>query len=414
VTTGASNIAELNLLMKEVMLRRTKDEELDLPPKLRSWIPVDVSSRPSVLGTGETFLQWYQRTDPAKPNDKEFLGRLTKVRTQLQAAKHEAVAERIRDIVAVGEKVVVFTCYSASIERHKKVWGDAAVTITGSDGVGARQAAIDRFQDDPDVKLALCNIIAGGVGITLTAARHVLFQHLDSVPANHAQAEDRCYRLGQTRSVTVEYFQAANSLDEYIAELLDRKMQLIAAVESDEVPDASILQELQAGLRALAPAMLEEVRLARNGTAPAATIEALTRSLRPSAPAETEIEANGSWEFPSSRNPSDVYRVTFGRAGHHECNCKDFEFRGKLQALARGATSSLTNSDFQAGHPVMVTHDPLEVPTRGRQCAFSGYQRGTFHRLQGADAIFVRHGVAVIRLSAAIKTSPTLFATDTP
>jgi len=121
---------------------------------------------------------------------------------------------------------------------------------------------------------------------------------MDWVPANHAQAEDRCYRLGQIRSVTVEYFQAANSLDAYIAEFLERKIQLIAAVDADELPDASILEELQVGLRTLAPAMFEEVRLARSGATPAATVEALTRSLRPGAPVETEIEANGCWEFP--------------------------------------------------------------------------------------------------------------------
>jgi SWI/SNF-related matrix-associated actin-dependent regulator 1 of chromatin subfamily A len=162
------------------------------------------------------------------------------VRTQPHAAKHDAVAERIGDIVAAGEKVVVFTCFAAGIERHKKVWGDTAVTITGSDNVGARQAAVDLFQDDPDVKVALCNIIAGGVGITLTASRHVLFQTWTGCRPI-TRSEDRCYRLGQTRSVTVEYFQAASSLDGYIAELLARKMQLIAAVESDGLPDASIL-----------------------------------------------------------------------------------------------------------------------------------------------------------------------------
>ena len=138
----------------------------------------------------QSFLSWYEQTDPAAPNDRQFLARLTKVRTQLHAAKQYAIAERIEDIVACGEKVVVFTCYQAGIDRHKKVWGDAAVTITGADSVEARQAAVDRFQDDPQIKVALCNIIAGGVGITLTAARHVLFQDLDWVPANHAQAED--------------------------------------------------------------------------------------------------------------------------------------------------------------------------------------------------------------------------------
>ncbi|MAF95747.1 MAG: hypothetical protein CMM60_08350, partial [Rhodospirillaceae bacterium] len=66
--------------------------------------------------------------------------------------------------------------------------GDAAVTITGSDDAKARMKAVDRFQDDPSVRVALCNIIAGGVGITLTAGTHVIFQDLDWVPANHAQA----------------------------------------------------------------------------------------------------------------------------------------------------------------------------------------------------------------------------------
>jgi SWI/SNF-related matrix-associated actin-dependent regulator of chromatin subfamily A-like protein 1 len=140
----------------------------------------------------------------------------------------------------------------------------------------------------------------------------------------------RCYRLGQTRTVTVEYFHAANSLDGYIAELLSRKMALIAAAQADQVPDASIVDELQAGLRALTPAMHEEVRLAKIGTAPKASVEVLIRTLGPRKQ-ETEIEKSGSWEFTSSRNADETYRVTFGRAGHLECTCKGFEYRGNCK-----------------------------------------------------------------------------------
>jgi len=332
VTTGASNIAELNLLMKEVMLRRKKDEVLSLPPKVRTWVPVDVSGSPAALNAVESFLAWYQATDPEAPNDKEFLGRLTRVRVALHKAKHKAVAERIRDVIAAGDKVVVFTAFNDGLVRHAAALGEAAVTITGGQSAEARMQAVDQFQDNPAIRAAICNIIAGGVGITLTAGTHVIFQDLDWTPANHAQAEDRCYRLGQTRQVTVEYCFADGSLDAYIARLLETKIRLITAVEAEEAPSASLLSDLEADLRRLAPAMIEEVRLARSqGADTQRQIDRLPVLRPPANPDTTPLEAAGSWEFTSERDPSEVYRVTFGRAGHLECTCRGFEFRGQCK-----------------------------------------------------------------------------------
>ena len=331
VTTGASNLDELNLLMKEVSIRRKKEEVLDLPPKIRSWVPVDISGSKAAFNAVESFLNWYAGTDPSQPNDTEFLSRLTKVRTALHKAKQKAVEERIGDVVAGGEKVVVFTCFSEGIERHRAKLGEAAVTITGSDTPEKRMAAVDRFQGDDTVRVALCNIIAGGVGITLTAGTHVIFQDLDWVPANHAQAEDRCYRLGQKSRVTVEYFLAAGTLDTYIAKLLEQKIKLIAAVESDEVPDGSILAEIQDGLRRLGPALMEEAQAARATGDAALRIEKLAAaSPRPKAN-ETPLAETGQWEFSSSRDPSARYLVTYGRAGHLECSCPGFAWRGNCK-----------------------------------------------------------------------------------
>ena len=126
VTTGASNIGELNLLMKEIMLRRKKDEVLDLPPKIRSWVPVDISGSPSALSAVENFLQWYQASDPSLPNDTQFLARLTKVRVALHKAKHKAVAERVRDVIATGDKVVIFTSFNEGVTKHAAAFGAAA------------------------------------------------------------------------------------------------------------------------------------------------------------------------------------------------------------------------------------------------------------------------------------------------
>ena len=77
----------------------------------------------------------------------------------------------------------------------------------------------------------------------------MIFQDLDWVPGNHAQAEDRAYRLGQKNRVTVEYMLGEGTLDTYVAESLASKMALIQAVEMDEAPDASILAELETRLR---------------------------------------------------------------------------------------------------------------------------------------------------------------------
>ena len=341
VTTGASNLDELNLLMKEIMLRRKKDEVLDLPPKIRSWVPVDISAAPAALLAVEDFLAWYQGTDPAAPNDTQFLARLTKVRVALHKAKHKAVAERIRDVVASGDKVVVFTAFNDGVARHAKALGEAAVTITGSQSAEQRMEAVDRFQKDPIVRVAVCNIIAGGVGITLTAGTHVIFQDLDWVPANHAQAEDRCYRMGQTRKVTVEYFHAEGSLDSYIARLLETKIKLINAVEADDVPDASLLTELANNLRNLAPTLIEEVRMARAGgaLAPATAVERLAAVTPRGETDSSPIESTGVWEFNSERDTSQTYRVTYGRAGHLDCTCKGFEFRGNCKHVREVRTN---------------------------------------------------------------------------
>ena len=331
VTTGASNLDELNLLMKEVSIRRLKDEVLDLPPKVRSWVPVDISSSKAALNAIDAFLVWYADTDPSQPNDTAFLARLTKVRTALHKAKFAAVSERIKDVIATGEKVIVFTCFTNGIERHKKKLGDKAVTITGSDTPQKRMDAVDRFQTDPTVRVALCNIIAGGVGITLTAGTHVIFQDLDWVPANHAQAEDRCYRLGQDKRVTVEYFHAAGTLDGYIAELLQQKMALIAAVEAEDVPDTSLLADIQDGLRRLAPALMEEARAARATGDAASRLDQLSKAVPRTTPTEAPLLETGVWEFTSSRDPSAAYQVTFGRAGHLECSCPGFNWRGNCK-----------------------------------------------------------------------------------
>ena len=124
-----------------------------------------------------------------------------------------------------------------------------------------RQALVDRFQKDDRVRVFLANIIAGGIGTNLTAATQVVFNDLDWVPANHWQAEDRAYRIGQTRTVNVTYLVARDTIDDFVQTVLEKKAALVSAIVDGKAlaPDLSgdVLDELQRALRELSSGLPE-------------------------------------------------------------------------------------------------------------------------------------------------------------
>ena len=130
-----------------------------------------------------------------------------------------------------------------------------AVVVTGKTPAAMRQPLVDRFQNDAEVRVFVANIIAGGTGLNLTAATQVVFNDLDWVPTNHWQAEDRAYRIGQTRTVNVTYFVARDTIDDFVQAVLETKAALVnAIVEGDALAPGSggdVLDELQRVLHSI-------------------------------------------------------------------------------------------------------------------------------------------------------------------
>lgn len=245
---GASHLDELHERLRDVLLRRSKEEVLDLPPKLRTYMPVEVD----LVAYRKVWLDYVQRLARRKRRMPRalLLAEVAKLRHAAALAKIPAAIAHIEAVLEASEKIVVFTCHTAVVDALAQRFAGHAVRLTGEDGPRERQAAVDAFQNDPNVRVFVGNLVAAGVGISLTAATQVLFVDYSFVPAEHLQAEDRPYRIGQPNAVTVTYLSAVGTLDEEIEQLLAQKLAVVSEA-IDGVPphlEGSFLDDLLAVL----------------------------------------------------------------------------------------------------------------------------------------------------------------------
>ena len=240
VADGASNIEELTVQLHGVMLRRTKNEVLDLPPKVRTWLDIELHPY-AIQHFNNAVREFLTKFDAPEPIDtignqpenmerRQAVGRLTTARRKLAFAKCRHTIKFVENALEQGEKVILFTTFLNTLERFHKHFGDRAVYVFGEVPAEERQNRVDRFQNDETVRLFIANMHVAGVGINLTAGRQVVFNDLDWVPANHWQAEDRAYRIGQTGTVNVTYMIARGTVDEFVKTVLETKASLMDAL----------------------------------------------------------------------------------------------------------------------------------------------------------------------------------------
>ncbi len=233
---GATNADELHeSLSREVMVRRLKSDVLsELPPKLREVIPVPTSDPDEYRRADLDFAAWLHRQDPAKAKRSLKAEAMVKVGYLLRLAarlKLPAAVEWINDFLDGGdEKLVVFARHRAMIDGLRQGCRAKSVTVDGAVTGRKRAAMVDAFQTDSGVRLLLGNIQAAGVGITLTAACHVAFAEMAWRPGDHTQAEDRCHRIGTTRTVWSHYLVARGTVEEKLCGIVQQKQETLSAV----------------------------------------------------------------------------------------------------------------------------------------------------------------------------------------
>ena len=242
---GASNLDELRERTQTHILRRLKEDVLDLPDKIITPVYLRLKSKDYEDLMGE-YYDWYDKNSDESGSLTIQFGKLMKVRKVIAEEKIKNTIELAENIIEQGKKVIIFTNFTDTLRTIYNHFGKSAVYLDGSCSKPHRQKSVDDFQENDKIKVFIGNLKAAGVGITLTSAEAVIMNDLSFVPAEHAQAEDRSHRIGQKKSTSVYYPLFENTIEGAIYDILNRKKKIISTVMGDDLllDDASSIEEM--------------------------------------------------------------------------------------------------------------------------------------------------------------------------
>jgi superfamily II DNA or RNA helicase len=179
-------------------------------------------------------------------------------------AKAELAADYAAQLARNVGKVVFFAKHVDVMDQAEHLFAQRGIryaSIRGDQTRTAREKNIAAFDDDPEVAIAVCSLMAAGVGLNLQVASNLVLAELSWTDAEQTQAIDRIHRIGQTEPVTAWRIIAAQTIDTKIAELIDAKSGLAARAldgAAEEDGASSIDVQLEALVALLTEALAAE------------------------------------------------------------------------------------------------------------------------------------------------------------
>lgn len=235
LTNGASNLEELSVKTRNIVLRRLKENVLDMPDKTISTIYHELSDKERVQydNLWEEYLLERKAKGKKGSVDKDLV-ELVILRQFMALKTIPKTIEMVENAMEQDQKVIIFTNFQEEQDLLKEHFGKLCVVHNGKMSDKQKQVSVDKFQENDKIKVFIGNIKSAGVGITLTAATTVVFNSLDWVPGNVKQAIDRAYRIGQLLNVTVLFNIFENTVDEKVWVSLLGKSDVIGTILDEE------------------------------------------------------------------------------------------------------------------------------------------------------------------------------------
>lgn len=240
----------LSRALRPFILRRTKQQVAkDLPQRLEQTIHCELDTEQRKLY--DELKEHYRNSllariakegmNKAKIQILEALlrlrqaachpGLIDKSKTSDGSAKLDSLLAQLSEVMEENHKVLVFSQFTSFLSIVRSRLDKEKVVYEYLDGrTRDRKTPVDRFQTDPNVKLFLISLKAGGLGLNLTAAEYVFLLDPWWNPAVEAQAIDRAHRIGQTRQVFAYRLIAKDTVEEKVLQLQQSKRDLADAI----------------------------------------------------------------------------------------------------------------------------------------------------------------------------------------
>ena len=242
---GYKNLSELQDRLNDIMLRRLKEDVLDLPEKIFIDEYVDMTPKQKQI-YDEVTQEIKANIDQIKMANNP-LAELIRMRQATgytgilsskvkESAKLERMEELVEEAVENGRKVVVFSNWKQmtdEVVKRLKKYGPAV--ITGDTKDAERQSMVNKFQNDDNCNVIVGTIGAMGTGITLTEGTIEIFLDEPWNMATKDQAIDRCHRVGQKNNITIYTLMCKGSIDERIHNIVEKKGAMAQALVDGDI-----------------------------------------------------------------------------------------------------------------------------------------------------------------------------------
>ena len=233
-TSGSSNEEELqDILRSTLMIRRLKKDVLpQLPKKIRQIIEIENAEK-AVKAEDKTWksvckeVGYAEALKQLEDGAGVAFNAMAGVRKEVALAKVPYVLDFVENLLKSIDKLIIFAHHRDVVSALMEGLSTYnPVKLVGGMSEADKNKSVEKFQNDPSVRIFVGNIRAAGVGLTLTASSTVIFAEIVSVPAQMSQAEDRAARIGSTaNSVLIYHLVLQGSLDVHFVKRLVEKQK---------------------------------------------------------------------------------------------------------------------------------------------------------------------------------------------